>query len=262
MKSSFVFFLATGLLTGFGHAVVLVSDDFSTAGTLNNTTPDTSVNGTNWIANSLFSSSGGVLTRTSGTGGIGAGVALGGTLGSGTYNLSATINFASNGTPGTGVWGFGLSQAAPGALTDTGSSGGVPWMFVRENGSIEFRGLPSNNTSGSIIVVGAGTNQPGTSYALRISINTTTPTWVVSAFLGLNGGSETQLDLAPSNAGSMTYTYASNPTVGYVDVTNTTSIGNLDNLLFEGPTLVPEPTSAALASLGLATICLRRRRRN
>jgi hypothetical protein len=260
MKIGLPFLLVAGLVIATSHAAILVSDDFSTAGALTGTTPDTSVNGSNWIANGVFSSSGGVLTRTSGTGGAGAGVALGGTLGTGVYNLSATISFAANTTPTTGVWGFGLSQAAPGALTDTGTAGGSPWIFVRENGAIDFRALPSNNSMGSISVVSAGTNQPGTSYSLRLSIDTTAPTWVVSAFLGINGGAETQLDLAPSNAGTLNHIYDNSPTIGYVDITSTTTVGTLDNLLFEGPLPVPEPASAAIASLGFAGLCLRRRR--
>jgi hypothetical protein len=254
------------VLSGASQAAILVQDDFSTSGALNGSTPDVSITGGKWIANPGYSSDGSTVTKIAGN--IGAGVALGGTLASGgTYNISATISFNASGAAGTSVWGFGLSQntTTGSALTGTDGSGGSPWIFIRENGAIEFRPLPSNNSTGSIIVVAAPGGTPATSavvYNLRLSISTVGATWVVSGFLSTNGGGETQLDLNGLSTTGLTYTYATNPTVGYVGITSTANagIGSLDNLLMEGPLPVPEPSAALLGAIGALGICSLRRR--
>ena len=266
MKNPALSFGIILVFAGASQAAILVQDDFSTAGVINGSTLDTSINGSKWSANTGFTSDGSVLKKALNN--LGATVSLGGTLasgaGGGTYNLSATIAFAANPTTSTGVWGIGLSQTA-GALTSTVTDGGSPWIFIRENGAIEFRALPSNNTLGSISVVPAraGSAVPDVSYNLRLSINTTGVDWVVSAFLATNGGAETQLDINGANAG-LTHIYSSgNPTVGFAGITATapSGIGSLDNYLFEGPLPVPEPSAALLGAIGAFGFCSLRKRR-
>ncbi len=260
MKKAFLSVLFSACCFSTAHAANLVIESFDTDGFLAGATPSV---GANWNAYTTYSKAGGVLTRTSGTGALGAGVALGGTLASGgVYNLTSTIAFAANNAPGTGVWGIGFSQTTD-ILTNATSSGGSPWIFIRENGEIGFRALPENNASGTIIAAPAGTNQPGNSYTFRLSIDTTTALWTVNAFLSVNGGTESQLDLNGASAGS-THTYASNPTIGYVGITSTAAagIGNLDNFTLTGPLPVPEPSTALLSAFGILGLTTLRNRRS
>jgi len=241
------------------YSANLVVENFDTDGFLAGATPAT---GANWNAYTQYSKAGGVLTRTTGTtGAIGAGVSLGGTLASGVYDLTSTINYAANASPGTGVWGFGYSQTTD-VLTSTTTPGGSPWIYMRENGEIGFRALPTNNTSGTIIARALGTNQPGGAYTIRLSLDTTAALWSVNAYLSINGGAETQLDLNGASAG-LTHTYTTNPTIGYVGITSTATagLGSLDNFSLVGPALIPEPSSAVLSLLGaLGLVTLRKRR--
>lgn len=259
MKKTLLSIVITTFCFSAAHGANLVVENFNTDGQLAGATPST---GANWNAYIQYSKAGGVLTRTSGTGAIGAGNLLGGTLASGVYDLTATINFTANATPGTGVWGIGYSQTTD-VLTLTTTAGGSPWIFMRENGEIGFRALPTNNTSGTIIARAASSSQPGGSYTIRLSLDTTSALWTVNAYLSINGGAETQLDLNGATAG-LSHAYSgTNPTINYVGITSTAAagVGNMDNFSFIGPELIPEPSSAVLSLLGvLGLVTLRKRR--
>jgi hypothetical protein len=258
MKKTLLSIVITTFYFSAAHGANLVVENFDSDGFLAGATPQT---GANWNAYTQYSKAGGVLTRTSGTGAIGAGNRLGGTLASGVYDLTATINFAANASPGTGVWGIGYSQTTD-VFTSTTTPGGSPWIFMRENGEIAFRALPENNTSGTIIARASSATQPGGAYTIRLSLNTSAALWTVNAFLSINGGAETQLDLNGAAAGS-THTFGTNPTINYVGITSTANagVGSMDNFTFVGPELIPEPSSAVLSLLGvLGLVTLRKRR--
>jgi len=259
MKKTLLSIVSSAFCFSAAHGANLVVENFNTDGLLAGATPSV---GANWNAYTQYSKSGGVLTRTSGTGAIGAGNLLGGTLASGVYDLTSTINFAANATPGTGVWGTGFSQTTD-VLTVTTTAGGSPWIFMRENGEIAFRAAPIDNTTGTTIIARPSGAQPGGAYTIRLSLNTTAALWTVNAYLSINGGAETQLDLNGANAG-LTHAYSgTNPTINYVGITSTAvaGVGSMDNFSFVGPELIPEPSSAVLSLLGvLGLVTLRKRR--
>ena len=170
------------------------------------------------------------------------------------YTLTGSLTFSGN--PGSWV-GFGFAQrnshnvpSGYGRFSDSGNGGpnGYDWMILTESsGNVQyFGGAKAANTIYS--ANGAFTPGPQT-LAVELVLDTSSALWSIAGYV--NGG----------QMGS-TFTYATNPTIGAVGITQT-GIGAPANaqwdMLALTATAVPEPSALALLGLGLAGLFALRR---
>lgn len=223
-------------------AAILVQDNFSASGILAGKLPDTEGN-TPWGGNTGFSSNGNVITYANASAGM-ASIDLGAgyfTSNPGIYEISLTVTFAANETPGTGVWGLGFSNASSANSGTSLASGaaGRPWAFLRENGIATLR-----NNSSSVNLATTTVTAVGNSHTLKIRLDTTSSSsWTFAAFINGTQFGDTQ-------------STAANSDLRYVAITATTILGSVDNFLLTGP--IPEPSAPILGAV--AALCLAGRR--
>jgi len=252
----------TGLHGAAFGAVVLVSDDFSGTGGLNGQTPDTTVNSAAWNANAVYQTNGTLSSNSGNTSGFSAYLNLGEDYFAdhpGIYDLSVDVFFTANASPGTTYLGVGFSgegssagSTATNAVMGSANSRGTPWMFLRENGQLIVRS--NNNTD--LFSSSTGDYASGSSYRLRLVLNTSLPLWTVDAYVG-----SVQLDLNGAAAG-FTYAYAANPEViRYLTFSTNNNAGAwFDNLQLTFAA-IPEPSGGMLLGMGVLGLAAFRRRK-
>ena len=240
-------------------AATLIQDDFSgTAGSdLIGTLPETGPG--SWAGNTGFdfATGGGVTNNNTSSGGISATLDMGAAYFSsnpGIYEMTASVFFPAA-TAGTSVIGIGFaatrSAGISGSFADSGTFG-EPWMFLRANGQVQVR-------SGATTYFSAATPTfaSGSSHILKLVLNTTGSNWTLDAYVN-----STQLDLNAGAGSTLTYGAGASPiAIRYAGITATqnTGIGTISNFQLTGT--IPEPSSAALSSLGLLALCVSRKRR-
>lgn len=258
--------LALACPTANLRATTLISDTFSTAGTLNGTTPDTTVAGAKWTAltgASAATSNGTSLSMTTSTTqtnvlDLGAGYFA---SNPGIYTLSMDVTLPSgSGTSWIGL-GFVVNPQTAGSLSTTtsgtglnlsgGTNGGSPWILNRQNGQTNvYRGAGTNS---SLLSTATGAFASGNTYTMTLVLNTSLANWTLDSYMNA-----TQLDLNGAGAGN-TAVFASNPTdiryVGFSTGGGGAFSATIDNFTL---TAVPEASAATLAACGIGFLALLR----
>lgn len=218
------------LATGHASATVILQDSFANstgtnvnlAGSAPEIGPETSP-GTQatWVADTTYIRTADgrlrsdVATNTgrSATIGFGAGYFADNP---GIYTLSGDVFFES-GLNGSAVWGIGFSEQQSPAEDQSmanGGGGGVyygkPWVFLRENGTLAGR---NNASSNNVYNGSSGAYPAGNVHSLKLVLDTSLPTWVLSVFVNDN-----QINLAGDG---MDYAMLPNAALSAVGFTTT-----------------------------------------
>ena len=263
-----LFVAASLALAAAGRAdTVLIDSTFSAASstTLNNSTPETTVNSAKWVASGLTFSSG-TLAMNTATPQI-AYIDLGSgyfASNAGIYTLAATYSLPAGTSAGWLGLGFVVPSgiAVPG-ITNTWSTsstlssntvGSEPWLFNRQAGNVNVYAGPY--TTNPLLSGGTSVGPSGSSLTVQLVLNTSLPQWTLDAYVG-----STQLDLNGAAAGN-TYTYATNPSSIEDIALGTSGTGNFTASVSEfklSYVAAPEPEAWALAGLGALALLLRAR---
>ncbi len=263
-----LFVAASLALAAAGRAdTVLIDSTFSAASstTLNNSTPETTVNSAKWVASGL-TFSGGTLAMNTATPQI-AYIDMGSgyfASNAGIYTLAATYSLPAGTSAGWLGLGFVVPSgiAVPG-ITNTWSTsstlssntvGSEPWLFNRQAGNVNVYAGPY--TTNPLLSGGTSVGPSGSSLTVQLVLNTSLPQWTLDAYVG-----STQLDLNGAAAGN-TYTYATNPSSIEDIALGTSGTGNFTASVSEfklSYVAAPEPGAWALAGLGALALLLRAR---
>jgi PEP-CTERM motif len=231
----------------------LIYDSFTYTGILNGHTPDTTVGGASWVAagaipNTPTDSSGSditVSTAQSQTETVNLGASYFANN-PGIYTLSCDMLYPS-GTASSSTWislGFVANPVVTGTMSPP--DGASPWLLYRASGEVRVFG--GKGTANSLIGAGALSEPIGSTYTMKLVLDTAAANWTLDAYIG-----STQLDLNGAAAGD-TYVYASNPSdiasVGFgASPASPNAVATVDNFTLT-VTSVPEPSTAALFLLG------------
>jgi hypothetical protein len=217
-------------------ATVLYFDDFSgdAADTLHATTPNTTIGSNTWIANTDWKADG----SNSAGGAKNAFLEFTPTAGV-IYTLTAILDKPTvNGGSGSWWGAIGFTDTALTAATFwDGTNAAAPWMLYRANSNdiAAFGGLRTANGSGNL------SGYTGTQ-TLTIVLDTTGSAWKAEWFVGASS--------------VFTHTYATNPIINHVGIGTFNATTDFSSLSLS---VIPEPTTALLGSLGFLMLFRRRR---
>lgn len=264
-RGSLLLLAASLVMVGSSHAVVLVSDTFTTgaAGGFNGRTPETTFGERNWIA-----PSNGTL-QLNGAGGVSAtystswaGFDLGeGYISSnpGIYELKVTISNvnASDNTSWLGM-GFAASIATNSNFV---AGEGQPWLLQRTNGLTNVYAGPNITNQ---VINGSTIAPAGVAQTYYLTLDATNPADIIfSARVDLASGGTHVFDLNGAAPGTSNNP-VTNPTIRYVGISGTFNgsspgVGTFDNFELSF-TPIPEPSSLLLGLLAAPGLLIRRRR--
>jgi hypothetical protein len=257
--SAFIHLLMLTFISATGIAAAqatttLISDNFSTSGALNGTTPQVTVAGAKWVAltgTGAATSNGSVLTvpaqNQSDVIDLGAGYF---TTNPGIYTISMDVTMpAGSSTSFMGLGfvvnpvtsdNFGFATSNSGLNPGGGTNGGSPWVCLTQSGALSVDSLASTY----IYKSAAGAYPAGSTYTLKLVLDTSKPQWTMSAFIN-----SAQLDINGVVPGQ-SYTFTTNPTtIRYAGISTLTVTGNsstVDNysLTFTPPSDFPAAEKA------------------
>jgi hypothetical protein len=258
LKHALIALVASMGTMASSEAAILYADDFSEAGSLHGTTPDTTSGGATWTSGTAFLANGTVSTTPT----SGAWLPFIPTAGN-IYTVSSLINTTAGGQNWISLGFSAAATALPNNRFADGAVVALGTFLLRQN-----RGSGTGSTD-SQFFIGETTSGPVTSIAMpplgavsaKITLDASNPSpalWTLG--LSLNGspitlvGNSNPLD--GSDPGTTVSNFGDIKFVGFT-VTNTAG-GTIDDFQVE-VTPVPEPSAALLAALGTLTLLHRRR---